>query len=88
MTENDEPRPPRALPERERDAPRAPRPGGERAPAHYIDDRWTKLFVAGVIIIFALVFANAIFLGRGGLLTATPTPTPVPIVTPSPGATP
>lgn len=88
MTENDQPRPPRALPERERDAPRAPRPGGEREPAHYIDDRWTKLFVAAVIVVFALVFANAIFLGRGGLLTATPTPTPVPIVTPSPGATP
>lgn len=70
------------------DEPRAARPGPDREPVPYVDDRWTKIFVAAVIVVFALIFANAIFMGKGGLLTATPSPSPAPIVTESPSASP
>lgn len=57
-------------------------------PAPYLDDPWSKVFVVAVILVFALVFANAFLLGKGGLLTATPSPTPAPVVTPSPSPAP
>ena len=67
------------------DEARPPRPGVPPAGeiAQYIDDRWTKLFVAAVIVVFALIFANAFFLGQGGLLTTTPSPTPAPTASPT-----
>ena len=104
MTDNDEARPPRpgatdrvGAPDRagapERAGARAARvpPAGETT--GYIDDRWTKLFVAVTIVVFALFFANAFLLGQGGLLTTTPSPSPTasptvePTTSPTTGAT-
>ena len=98
MTEDDEARPLRpgapdrddvtervGAPERTEASAGRVSPAGETA--QYIDDRWTKLFVAVTIVVFALIFANAIFLGQGGLLTTTPSPTPIPTASPTVEAT-
>jgi hypothetical protein len=57
-------------------------------PSLRIRDRASTLFVAASIVFFVGVFANAIFLGHGGLFAPLPTPTPVPSLTPTPSLTP
>jgi hypothetical protein len=42
----------------------------------YVDDRFSKLWVLAIVGVFALIFLNAIFLGNGGLLTASPSASP------------
>jgi hypothetical protein len=56
--------------------------------AVHIDDRISKLFVAGTVAVFVLIFLNGLLLGRGGALVPEPTPTPVPSVTAAPSASP
>jgi hypothetical protein len=51
----------------------------------YVDDRFSKVWVALIAIAFAAVFAYAILGGKAGLLTRTPSPTPS--VSPSPSVT-
>ena len=63
--------------------PRAPRTPVERDEIRTVDDPVTKLFVAAVIVVFVLIFANAFLLGKGGLLTATPSPSPAPTASPT-----
>jgi hypothetical protein len=67
VTTSEPPRPAREL------------PGREEIP--YIDDPWTKVFVVVVAVFFLAVFANAFFLGEGGLITRTPSPSPFPSAT-------
>jgi hypothetical protein len=59
-------------------------PGREEVP--YVDDPWTKVFVAVVAVFFLVVFANAFLAGHGGLLTRTPSPSPIPTATATPTA--
>jgi hypothetical protein len=56
----------------------------------YVDDRVSKVWVVLIALAFAALFFNALFLGQGGFLTATPSPSPSPSVTvpPSPGESP
>jgi hypothetical protein len=54
--------------------------------AVHIDDRISKLFVVAAVLVFALIFLNAMLLGRGGALSPAPTPTPTPAATASPSA--
>ena len=72
MTTSEPPRPAREL------------PGREEIP--YVDDPWTKVFVVVVALFFIAVFANAFFLGEGGLITRTPSPSPLPSPTASASA--
>lgn len=53
-----------------------------------IDDRISKIFVAAIATVFALIFLYALLLGRGGLLTPKRTPAPVPVATPAASITP
>jgi hypothetical protein len=50
----------------------------------YVDDRVSKVWVILIALAFAALFFNALFLGQGGFLTATPSPSPSPNVTLSP----
>jgi hypothetical protein len=52
--------------------------------AVHIDDRISKLFVAGTVAVFVLILLNGLLLGRNGALSPTPTPTPVPSATAAP----
>ena len=54
----------------------------------YVDDRFSKIWVAAVVAVFALIFLNAIFLGNGGLLTTTPSPSPSPSQSVAPSVSP
>ena len=56
--------------------------------AVHIDDRASAIFVIGVIAIFVLIFANAVVLGKGGLLTPLPTRAPIASPAPVPSASP
>ena len=64
------------------------RPEPEREEVRTLDDPVTRIFVAAVIAVFALIFLNAIFLGQGGLLTTTPRPSPAPTATAAASASP
>jgi hypothetical protein len=63
-------------------------------PSMRITDRASALFVLVTVGIFAVIFLNAMVLGRGGLLTPLPTQAPIPTpaaaspAVPSPAATP
>ncbi len=52
-----------------------------------VDDRASAWFVIALVAIFAIVFANALLLGNGGLVSHI-LPTPTPVVTPVPTAKP
>jgi hypothetical protein len=54
----------------------------------YVDDRFSKVWVALIAIAFAAVFAYAILGGKAGLLTRTPSPSPSPSATPTVSASP
>jgi hypothetical protein len=54
-------------------------------PALRIRDNASALFVIGTVVVFVLIAANAMLLGKGGALT--PLPTAVPIVTAGPTPT-
>ena len=63
----------------------------------YIDDRASKVWVAAIVAIFALIVAYGLLFGKGGALnppTPSPTPSPTPTATathtpgPSPSTTP
>jgi hypothetical protein len=54
----------------------------------YVDDRFSKIWVAAIVGVFALIFLNAIFLGNGGILTTSPSPSPVVTQSASPSASP
>jgi hypothetical protein len=56
--------------------------------AVHIDDRISKLFVAGTVAVFVLILLNGLLLGRNGALSPTPTPTPVPSATAAPSVAP
>jgi len=70
VTTSPEPRPTRGAPTEREEIPR-------------VDDPVTRLFVAAVIVVFVLIFANAFLLGKGGLLNATPSPSPAPTASPT-----
>ena len=55
-------------------------PGAETLP--YVDDRLSKVWVVLIAVVFGLLFLNALFLGQGGFITATPSPSPSPSETP------
>ena len=68
-------------------------PGGPAAPGEtlpYVDDRVSKWWVAIIVATFVAIFAYAVVLGKGGLLTPIPTPSPTPTATvvPSPSPSP
>jgi hypothetical protein len=69
---------------RDADRRRAATPLTPSEQAVHIDDRISKLFVAGAVLVFVLIFLNAALLGRGGALSPAPTPTPTPASTASP----
>jgi hypothetical protein len=80
--------PPRA---RGRAAAPGPHPAPGAGGAHYVDDPVSRTWVIAVGAIFALLFAFAIVLGHGGLLTPLPARTPLPtapIATAAPSAVP
>jgi len=52
-----------------------------------VDDRASAWFVIALVALFAIVLANALLLGHGGLVSHL-LPTPTPIVTPAPTAQP
>jgi hypothetical protein len=56
--------------------------------AVHIDDRISKLFVAGAVAVFVLILLNGLLLGRNGALVPTPTPTPIPSATLAPSVSP
>ena len=56
--------------------------------AVHIDDRVSVIFVIGVIVIFGLIFLNAVALGKGGLLSPLATPRPIPSASPVASAAP
>jgi hypothetical protein len=70
------------------DRRRAPAPLTPSEQAVHIDDRISKLFVAAAVLVFVLIFLNAMLLGRGGTLSPAPTPRPTPAPTTSATATP
>jgi hypothetical protein len=51
-------------------------------PALRIKDRASEAFVIVSVVVFALIFANAMLFGHGGAFSPVPTPTPVPTVAP------
>jgi hypothetical protein len=52
-------------------------------PALRIKDRASEAFVIVSIVVFALIFANAMLFGHGGAFSPVATPTPVPTVAPA-----
>jgi hypothetical protein len=56
--------------------------------AVHIDDRVSKLFVAGTVAVFVLILLNGLLLGRNGALVPTPIPSPVPSATVGPSVSP
>ena len=52
----------------------------------YIDDRASKIWVAAIVAIFALIVAYGLLFGKGGALNP-PTPSPTPSPTPAATAT-
>jgi hypothetical protein len=73
---------------RNRGAPKAaPAAPSVSEQAVRVDDRASAWFVIGLVALFAIVFANALLLGQGGLVSNL-FPTPTPIVTPAPTAKP
>jgi hypothetical protein len=56
--------------------------------AVHIDDRISKLFVTAAVLVFVLIFLNAILLGHGGAFAPKPTPTPTPAATATPSPSP
>jgi hypothetical protein len=70
-------------------APRGPKPARTVFavdPALRIKDPVSAAFVVGTVLVFALIFANALAFGRGGAFH--PLPTPAPIATEAPTAVP
>jgi hypothetical protein len=57
-------------------------------PALRIKDPASGAFVLGSILVFLLIFLNAMAFGRGGAFTPERTPRPAPIVTPGPSVSP
>ena len=57
----------------------------------YVDDRFSKYWVAAIIVTFVAIVGYGIFLGQGGILTPLPSPTPTlataPSASPSPSPT-
>jgi hypothetical protein len=51
---------------------------GSSEGVHYVDDAASRRWVIAVAVAFALLFAYALVLGRGGLLTPLPAATPLP----------
>ena len=45
-------------------------------PSLRIRDRWSQAFVLGTVLVFALIFFNALAFGHGGALSPTVTPGP------------
>jgi hypothetical protein len=54
----------------------------------YVDDRFSKIWVALIAVAFAAVFAYAILGGKAGLLTRTPSPSPSTSPSPAVSASP
>lgn len=55
----------------------------------YIDDRVSKVWVAAIVAVFALILAYGLLFGKAGALTPpTPSPTPSPSATPTLSASP
>ncbi|MEP7361395.1 MAG: hypothetical protein ABI744_07440 [Chloroflexota bacterium] len=55
----------------------------------YIDDRASKIWVAAIVAVFALILAYGLLFGKSGALTPpTPSPEPTPTAAPSATATP
>lgn len=52
----------------------------------YIDDRASKIWVAAIVAVFALILAYGLLFGKSGALTP-PTPSPEPTPTSAPSAT-
>ncbi len=71
----------------------APPPSATRAPtvsevAVQVSDPASKIFVVGTVVVFVSILLFGIFLGNGGVLSATPTPEPTAVPTASPSAAP
>ena len=54
----------------------------------YIDDRASKIWVAAIVAVFALILAYGLLFGKAGMLTATPSPSPSPTAAPTVTITP
>jgi hypothetical protein len=54
----------------------------------YVDDRFSKLWVALIILTFVAILSYGIVAGQGGLLSPGPTPSPTPTLAPSPSPSP
>src|SRR5919197_489629 len=52
--------------------------------AVHIDDRVSKVFVIGSVVVFVLILLNGVLLGSGGFLSATATPPPSSAASPPP----
>ena len=79
-------------PRRGRQAPeQRPRATGTAADEElpYVDDRASKIWVAAIVAVFALILAYGLLFGKAGMLTpATPSPSPSPTAAPTVTATP
>jgi len=71
-------------------APAAPPPPSPSDQAVHINDRASKFFVLGTVLVFLLILLNGALFGVGGALSPTPSPTPrpSPTVAPSPSLAP